>query len=1700
MTNFQIRTAPRINEVIDFLNYESISRICAHDGASAIHDGCQPILAGAPAATLIPTSTPPAVATLPGHPAHAAAAGHVRKRTYEEARRESIPTRGPTKWPQQESSASAEVGTDEPRIDDAVTVLDFYNSDLNLVIDPDCYGGKNLTEPEGFCFTWAGARATYGVTRGKVFYEVHIIEHLPVNFGDDHTETHPHVVRIGWSIDKSSFQLGEEPNSYGFGGTGKFSVNSKFTNYGEPFGAGDVIGCLLDLESRPPTISYSKNGRWYGVACPLHTHPVGKEDLALFPHVLSKNCKFKVNFGQTTPWFPPPPGFAYIDHVLLNDRVRASKCPPMKSDCEMIMIVGLPGCGKTSWALNMYKTQADKKYYIIGTDSLIDKMRVMGLPRKRFFHGRWDVLIQKATGCLNKLFQIASRRRRNIILDQTNVYATARKRKMRNFQGFYRKSAVLVCEDSELIRRSNKRTKEDGKVVPEEAVLEMKANFSLPDESSKLFDSIEYIELPKEKALKLVEQYNEEGKNKRPARDKVFKHDNRPEQTSPKPFSPRMSQGPPPSHQVIKTEKPQMDVNMGQRAPLPPPPPPPGGKDRFEGRQSRWGPATDVTEPPEKRVKPDPSSALDFIKQEYSGEGEENSPQWQDIHVKQESRSYDGYGGQYSSNASTGSASGSYGTQLASGTYGYQTNSGGWGSREQSTPASYSVQNPTYGTQSYQSSYSSADTEATLRSGASSSTASSSNWYGTTPPANTSAPPPPPPPPPMKQEPVGYNDQYSSYNQLHQSLPPQMTTATPAPDTKAWGIQSQYGTQPSQYSSPPYTDQQAYQSSGQSFDYGRQQYNSSATDSYGQTEQSSYSSAGLQERSGSTQPAAYSAQSQYSGYQQTSSIPNQYGSNQSSQYGHQSSYGTDQQSSYSDNQASNQISQYGSSQQSFYSGSSSSNQSSQYSSNQPGSYNRNQSQYGAGTGGGATNQYSSGNQDSYGSSRYPDPQSNYSSSQSSQYGGVSNQSNQRGSSGGSGQQLYGGYQSQYGGYDQSGGHGGPDSSNRNDQQSYQSHRGDSGLSSSGSSMMQSSSYGQGRGGQWQSSNRQRSDGSGGYGSSSGYSDYQASKPKDEAKKSSGRGENQRRTRWSDADPAPSVQPAQPPESLGGRDMSSSMQGNYPDSGQDNSHQRSDHMGRMDHMGGGRMDHMGGRPDHMGGRPEHMGGRPDHMGGRSDHMGGRPDHMSNRPDHMGGRPDHMGGRPDHMSGRPDHMGGRPDHMGGRPDHMGSRQDHMGGRPDHMGGRQDHMGSRSDGRPDRGGYGRPDRGGYGRPDRGGYGRPDRDGYGRSDRREGRSDRDGRSDRSDRDGRPDRGDRSDRDRSDRSGDRSERDRPDRGGSDRDRDSSRGDRGSDRSDRDSSKPDRSGDRTERTSGDKSDRSTTADKPSRSSSGDKADRSSSSSSSSNNNNNNNNTNSGDKADRSASSSSGEKAERNTTSSSTGEKTERSTEKTDRSSNTSSEKPERSSGNDKPEKTERVEKPDRSINEDTDRSGDKPDRDVRRSDRGRPDRDMDSGDNRPEQMGGRFNAPGGRMDHPGMGRPDFFPDGDRCMDMGPPGQFGGFGGPGDMNRDHGPPGRFMGPRGGMNQPRGPRPNFDGGHPGGPRPRFDGPRRGGPRGMAPRDHGADFGGPGGPGGPGGWNQGNMRGMGPRRPPRFEGRGGGPPRGMRPGGPPRWPRPH
>jgi heterogeneous nuclear ribonucleoprotein U-like protein 1 len=95
----------------------------------------------------------------------------------------------------------------------------------------------------GFGHLWAGVRATYGSTRGRVCFEVAIDGNQPTSHLEN--EPSPHVLRCGWSVDTAGLQLGTEHLSFGFGGTGKVSTNNKFVNYGKPFGVKDIVGCYL---------------------------------------------------------------------------------------------------------------------------------------------------------------------------------------------------------------------------------------------------------------------------------------------------------------------------------------------------------------------------------------------------------------------------------------------------------------------------------------------------------------------------------------------------------------------------------------------------------------------------------------------------------------------------------------------------------------------------------------------------------------------------------------------------------------------------------------------------------------------------------------------------------------------------------------------------------------------------------------------------------------------------------------------------------------------------------------------------------------------------------------------------------------------------------------------------------------------------------------------------------------------------------------------------------------------------------------------------------------------------------------------------------------------------------------------------------------------------------------------------------------
>ncbi|CAI8006984.1 Heterogeneous nuclear ribonucleoprotein U-like protein 1 [Geodia barretti] len=127
--------------------------------------------------------------------------------------------------------------------DGSTITLDNFNSDLYFKISPDGVTGHGLSQ-QGFAYLWAAAKATWGARGGKVCYEVKILEYITVVDLAD-TEEHPNALRVGWSTGDSGLDLGEAPLSYGYGCTGKAVVNNQYIEYGEPYGDGDVITCLL---------------------------------------------------------------------------------------------------------------------------------------------------------------------------------------------------------------------------------------------------------------------------------------------------------------------------------------------------------------------------------------------------------------------------------------------------------------------------------------------------------------------------------------------------------------------------------------------------------------------------------------------------------------------------------------------------------------------------------------------------------------------------------------------------------------------------------------------------------------------------------------------------------------------------------------------------------------------------------------------------------------------------------------------------------------------------------------------------------------------------------------------------------------------------------------------------------------------------------------------------------------------------------------------------------------------------------------------------------------------------------------------------------------------------------------------------------------------------------------------------------------
>ncbi|XP_073965765.1 uncharacterized protein [Choristoneura fumiferana] len=205
--------------------------------------------------------------------------------------------------------------------------------------------------------------------------------------------------------------------------------------------------------------------------------PEMTEEQVLKGHTLDKRIKFVTRFTVEQEIDGPEaclvPGFVFVAHA---DLAPGPRRPNSLAECEVILMVGMPGSGKTYWTRQHIAAHPEKRYNILSTGALFERMQVDCKPFRATCEGRWDAMLSKGAKCVLKLLEFAHGRRRNYILDQTNVYPSAQRRKLREFDGYRRVAVVIVPDQDTYSARQAQREQADGKEIPDGAVVDMKGS------------------------------------------------------------------------------------------------------------------------------------------------------------------------------------------------------------------------------------------------------------------------------------------------------------------------------------------------------------------------------------------------------------------------------------------------------------------------------------------------------------------------------------------------------------------------------------------------------------------------------------------------------------------------------------------------------------------------------------------------------------------------------------------------------------------------------------------------------------------------------------------------------------------------------------------------------------------------------------------------------------------------------------------------------------------------------------------------------------------------------------------------------------------------------------------------------------------------------------------------------------------------
>jgi len=158
----------------------------------------------------------------------------------------------------------------------------------------------------------------------------------------------------------------------------------------------------------------------------------------------------------------------------------------MKPTCVMLM--GLPGSGKSRLASNVQKKWTDRHYHIVSTDDIfIELGRNHGWDYNTSFN---RIPFRVVEDMFYERYWEYIADRKNIIIDQTNITYKGRRKKLNYLTPDYIRLGIYVDTPLDEIRkRLTLRYNETGKEIPEDNIQRMLSQFQMPtlDEFDYLF-------------------------------------------------------------------------------------------------------------------------------------------------------------------------------------------------------------------------------------------------------------------------------------------------------------------------------------------------------------------------------------------------------------------------------------------------------------------------------------------------------------------------------------------------------------------------------------------------------------------------------------------------------------------------------------------------------------------------------------------------------------------------------------------------------------------------------------------------------------------------------------------------------------------------------------------------------------------------------------------------------------------------------------------------------------------------------------------------------------------------------------------------------------------------------------------------------------------------------------------------------------